>query len=291
MKVYSECLPCFLKRVRYEIRLVTKDDELAKRILRECSRIIACEKDTCVNSAELSTRVHRVTYDMLGNDDPYRDIKNSSNEVALKLYPRAERFVSKSNDRFGAACIVSIVGNIFDYGITDFRDPKMMYRMFDSLCADGLGRDDTPRIKKILSKSRNVLFFTDNCGEVIFDRLLLREIKKYGVRLTLIAKGVPILSDATVGDIRRLGIDKLVDRVVGTESFAVGVDLENMSPGFRKMIKEADIIICKGMANYEAFSDHHGEFAPIAYLMRTKCASVADSAGVPEDKNIALLIR
>jgi hypothetical protein len=288
MKLAPECVPCFLKRVLYEVKLVSGDERLAHDILRECSKILASEADGNANSAALSTEVHRKTYGMLGNDDPYRKMKEASNRVAFSLYRKAEKFVAGSKDPFRAAVIASIVGNIFDYGITDFKDPKLMTRMFSKMCADGLGHDDTRAIKKAIKKSKEVLFFTDNCGEIVFDKLLLREIRKYSARVTLVVKGVKILSDATAEDAYAVGADRYVDEIITTERFAVGIDLENISRRLRERIRRADFIICKGMANYESFSDT--PYRPIAYLMRTKCLPVAKSLGVKRDISAAKLV-
>jgi uncharacterized protein with ATP-grasp and redox domains len=52
--------------------------------------------------------------------------------------------------------------------------------------------------------------------------------------------------------------------------------------------KEADVIVSKGMANYESLSDEG--FRPIAYLMRAKCEPVARSIGVKKGWNVAKLV-
>ena len=51
--------------------------------------------------------------------------------------------------------------------------------------------------------------------------------------------------------------------------------------------KNSDVIICKGMANYEAFSET--DYKPIAYLLRTKCTAIANSMGVDLNQNVIKL--
>jgi damage-control phosphatase, subfamily I len=51
----------------------------------------------------------------------------------------------------------------------------------------------------------------------------------------------------------------------------------------KKSLDQADLIICKGMANYEAFSETN--YKPIAYLLRTKCTAIANSMGLPLNIN------
>jgi len=48
--------------------------------------------------------------------------------------------------------------------------------------------------------------FTDNCGEIVFDKILCRELKVFnpGLYVSVVVKGEPILSDATLQDAERL---------------------------------------------------------------------------------------
>jgi uncharacterized protein with ATP-grasp and redox domains len=129
-----------------------------------------------------------------------------------------------------------------------------------------------------------VLFFTDNCGEIIFDKLLCKRIKDFNVHLGLVVRGEPILTDATLEDVHDFGLEKVVDDVFTTGCFAVGVNFDLLPEGLAKALKDADFIISKGMANYETFSET--DIGPIAYLLRTKCEPVAEDMGLDKDINV-----
>jgi hypothetical protein len=144
-----------------------------------------------------------------------------------------------------------------------------------------LGHNDIPKFRHLLKNGARVVYFTDNCGEIIFDGILLKVLRDMGVKVTLVAKGQPILTDATVEDIKRYSIDKFVDEVMDTGTFAVGVDLKRLPKKVWKRVREADLIISKGMANYESFSDT--KVRPIVHMLRTKCAPVSASMGLPKD--------
>jgi hypothetical protein len=100
-------------------------------------------------------------------------------------------------------------------------------------------------------------------------------------------KGEKILTDATMEDVRKLRVDRHVDAVATTEAFAVGIPIKPMPRRLKRLLDGADLIVAKGMGNYEALSDQ--PFRPIIYLMRIKCAPVAESIGEPLDKNVAKL--
>ena len=146
----------------------------------------------------------------------------------------------------------------------------------------GLDVDDSDKIKTMLS---DVVYLADNCGEIVFDTLLFEQIKKLGGRITLVVRGAPILNDVTMKEALELGIDKMVDRVLTTGSNAIGLCLQEAPPELVEALGNASLIISKGMANYETMSEY--DFRPIAYLLKTKCESVAEAMGLKRNMNVA----
>lgn len=286
MRMSPECVPCLIRRVLFEAE--EWDPSKAHEAVRTASEMLGDHFGEGVCSAAVASKVHRAVYDVLGTDDPYADLKERSNEVALELYPAAERFVARSKDKLVASFLCAVVGNVLDFGIgTGFDHPSALRKEFTNLLREGLGHDDTPRVRKLLTKADSVVYLVDNCGEVVFDRLALQQIKRFDVDITLAVKGEPILSDATMADIDGLGLDRLTDRVVETPGFAVGVDIGSLHGEFGKMLRDADLVIAKGMGNFEALSET--DISPVAYMLRTKCRPVADAMGLPKDINAVKL--
>jgi uncharacterized protein with ATP-grasp and redox domains len=98
-------------------------------------------------------------------------------------------------------------------------------------------------------------------------------------------RGAPILNDVTMKELKELSIDKKVDRVLTTGSNAIGVCLKEAPSELVEALRDASLIISKGMANYETMSEY--DFKPIAYLMKTKCESVAEAMGLKRNMNVA----
>ena len=67
----------------------------------------------------------------------------------------------------------------------------------------GLTIDDTDRI---LPLTKRVVYFTDNCGEIVFDRLLLEYLHANGSEITLVVRDAPILNDATMEEAEQFGL-------------------------------------------------------------------------------------
>lgn len=286
MRMRAECVPCLLKRVLYEAYLVNNDKE--EEVICNALKILAEKFKPGVSTIPTATLVHKKTYQILGDNDPYKKIKERSNNVALKLLPIARKIVEKSEEKLKDAMVCSIIGNILDFGIGDVvYEPEYLIESFNKLYSQGLEIDDSEKIKNLLKKSRNVLFFTDNCGEIVFDTLLCKELKKFDINLTMVVKGEPILTDATMEDAIKYGFDKIVDEITTTNMFAVGILFSKIDSGLEKKLKEADLIICKGMANYEAFCETN--YKPIVHLLRTKCMPIANDMGFSKDINVCKL--
>ncbi len=286
MKMRAQCVPCITRRILMEINEVDPSREM--EVITECTKVLAENICPGVTSSGCATKVHAKAYEMLGTD-PYAKLKEKSNAQAAELMPRARNFVESSDDPFRAAVLCSIVGNVLDYGIDKKLDePGYLLGHFEELLREGLAVDHTPRMKDILEKAENVIFMPDNMGEILFDQLLIEQLKKFDVSLTMIVKGEPILTDVTLPDAIALGLDRQVDRIITTGGFAVGFPFWNMTDELRQALENADFIISKGMGNFECLTET--DYRPLAYLMRTKCEPVAEASGAPIRSNVAIVV-
>jgi len=292
MKIQTQCIPCLLKRIIFEVEESTKDTNLKTRAIRRACEILSELYDPAKCSATIATKLHKLVYKILGNNDPYKELKQKSNEVALSLTPQVEKLIEESNDPLKMSMKCSIAGNSMDFGIEGAcSHPDIFNEVFAKTISDRFGHDDTEEFKDLLKKSKNVLLFTDNCGEIVFDKILCRELKKYNpdVNLTIVVKGEPVLSDATLEDVEELKFKDVVDEILTTGCFAVGVDFEKIPSNLKVALNQTDLIICKGMANYESFSE--ANYSPIVYLLRTKCNVIANSMNLPLNINAVKLYK
>ena len=289
MKACADCVPCLMKRILFQSRLISDPNELRtmKAALETYSDGFG--PDAC--SAEIATKVHSAAYSSMECEDPYRDMKAEADRVAELFAPAAEKFVESSDDRFAAAVRVSIIGNIMDFGSGIAIDsPDEFASVFESLLSQGVDSDETAELRRIVDSSDTVLYAFDNCGEVIFDRILLRELKSMGKRVVCVVRGKPILNDVSMEDALRVGIDGECDRIVTTGAFSVGFPREVSDAGLYEELSRAGIMIAKGMANYESLSEFdYG--VPVAFLLRAKCIPVAKSLGVSVNSNVVRIMR
>ncbi len=283
MKVTPDCVPCLMKRVLFQARLL--DNGCESEAVAAALNVYAKEYSPDRNSAEVATEVHRAAYKVMGAD-PYYQMKIDADRIAGEFLDQVTEYVENSEDRFAAAIRVAVIGNIMDFGVgLAIERPEQFRDRFQALLDQGIGADDTEKLREKLKGSRSVLYFFDNCGESQFDKILVQEIQRMGVRVVGVVRGQAILNDVTYEDAQRIGLDRILDRTVSTGLFAIGANLSKAGGDLKEELERADLIIAKGMANYESLSDQDAGI-PKVFILRTKCEPVARSLGVPADINV-----
>jgi uncharacterized protein with ATP-grasp and redox domains len=286
MRFSADCVPCLLHRVVYQTDLVAP--QRRDQAVEEALHIIAAGYPQRENSAKLATRVHSRVYEVIADDDPYRDLKVRSNQAAKDVLPVAQRFIEAAEDRLSAACQVAIAGNVMDFGIDVGMDgPEAFGKRFGALLQEGLQVNEVERLRSLASGAKTIYYLIDNCGEIVLDRFLVKELQRQGAKVVGVVKGAPILTDAIEGDLYDTGMDQVFDEWTTTGVFAVGLDLDR-TPDLRAKLMQADLVISKGMANFESLSDEG--LLRVAYLFRAKCRPVAEAIGAKKDDNVVRVI-
>ncbi|MCL1965896.1 MAG: ARMT1-like domain-containing protein [Candidatus Bathyarchaeota archaeon] len=292
MKVEPECASCILSRAQIQIYQATTNPALRFRCMSEVVKLLNRSFKPSTVAADICTKRDHIIQQLTSNPDPYKYIKKVANEKALKLLPQAKKFVYSGytqQERFKKACLCSIVGNIMEFDIPGHKFTiKDLAKTFRNAAKD-LAIDDIDKAYEITKKSSNVLFLADNAGEIIFDSLLVEQLKAMGLRVIYVVKGGPIINDATMEDVEISNIDKLADEVITTGANAVGLLKKEVSPKFLKIYDEAELVFAKGMGYAETLTEYVYT-KPHLHLFRTKCNPVADYFCVPRNKNIAKLI-
>ena len=207
MKVTPDCVPCLMKRILFQARLLKNgcEFEAVKAALDAYSKSYVKGR----NSAEVATEVHRAAYDVM-KADPYLKMKIDADRIAGEFLDQVKEYIDSSEDRLAAAIRVAVIGNIMDFGVS-IDGPEEFRSMFKDLLDQGIGSDDTEKLRALLEDAKSILYFFDNCGESQFDRFLIQEIQSMGVRVVGVVRGERILNDVTMEDAERI-VKILTDR-------------------------------------------------------------------------------
>jgi hypothetical protein len=292
LKVEAECAACILSRASAEATEATANPALRFRVMTELLRLLSKEFRPTAVPADLGTKRDSLIKRITGNNDPYKRSKRISNEKALKLLPYVRKLVEEGyaqQDRFKKACLCAMVGNMIEFDIPGHKFTFTSLRKSFREAGKDLVIDDTDKIYELAKKANTVLYLADNAGEIVFDTLLVEQLKNMGLNVTVAVKGGPVINDATLEDAEVSGMSKIADRIITTGTDAVGLPLKEVSAEFLDVYNSVDIVFAKGMGYVETLTELKLK-KPHALLFRTKCNPVANFFGAEREKNIAKLM-
>lgn len=272
---YLDCYPCLVRHSLEASRQVTDDPTLQRKVLNRVLKLLPeLPKDS--TPIRMAALAHAIIREELGVEDPYAQGKKRCNELAMEYVPQLKWTLDASKDRIKTAVRIAIAGNIIDMAALGetFDVEATLRQTLDS----ELGVDHTSFFQEDLKTAKKIVYVGDNTGEIVFDRLLVQEIKRVSDgEITFVVRGRPIQNDATLEDAKFTGLTDLV-KVVPSTGDAPGCELQ-YAPEILALFQEADLIIAKGQGNYEALSL---ENFPIYFLLRVKCQVIAQDINSPK---------
>lgn len=272
MRTYIDCMPCFVRQALEAARHATDDPEVHEQVVREVLHL-ASTMDMNQNPPAIGQQIHRWVRNLSGDPDPYRQIKETFNGIALALYPELQQRVNRSDNPLETAIRLAIAGNIIDFGVFGSVETDTLKQTIDECLSADFDLSALEEFREAIISAKRILFLVDNAGEIVFDRLLIEQFPLE--KVTAVVKGAPIINDATMADAEAVGLTSLV-QVIDNGSDVPGTLLRCCSESFRYAFENADLIIAKGQGNYETLSDVD---RPIYFLLKVKCPVIAEHIG------------
>ncbi|GAF84364.1 unnamed protein product, partial [marine sediment metagenome] len=252
--------------------MVTSDPAVHEFVLRETLRLAARMRFDR-SPPWMGQRIHRLLREATGNPDPYSEVKNRSNALALELYPTLKERVRASADQFGTAVRLAVAGNVIDFARRSSLSDDDVLQSIEDAMDDPLDLAAVDDFRRSIEQADDILYLADNAGEIVFDRLLIERMPRD--RVTLVVRGSPVINDATREDAEAAGLTSLVP-VMDNGSDVPGTIVETCSSEFRARYERCDLVIAKGQGNYETLV---GEDQNIFFLFKVKCPVVARDIG------------
>lgn len=269
-----DCLNCALSQLINATELVQMPEVQRLEITQQAFELVA-RKGINRNNCEIIEDFYRTATRAIGDEDPYRDVKARFNRGMLRLCPQLRAQIAESADPLRAAIGASIAGNQIDLAALGL-DVSMEAAMQKLQEAERLGMyiDHSAQLAEALRRGKTLLVLGDNCGEIALDRVLIETIRRlyphlqvqYGVR------GKPSVNDVTREDAAMVGMEEVAE-IIDNGDGALGTLLYRTSPEFNRAFYAADVVIAKGMGNYESL--HACDRDGIWFLLIAKCNTVA----------------
>ena len=267
MKTYIDCIPCFISHSLNVAKMTARNSEEQQEILRK-TLAMAASFDFDRSPPAMAKKIHALIRQITGIDDAYVRIKDESTAFALEMLPFLRHEVQKSEHPFETTIRLIIAGNIIDFGTDHNFNLNSVHQIIADALKQQIDIDAIKNLHKSMSEAERILYISDNCGEIVFDRLLIEQFKE---KIILAVRGAPILNDATRREAEMSGLNDLV-QIIDTGDSIPGVILEDCSDEFRHHYSGCDLIIAKGQGNYETL---HETERPAFFLFMSKCHVIA----------------
>ncbi|MHA2060269.1 MAG: damage-control phosphatase ARMT1 family protein [Candidatus Ranarchaeia archaeon] len=293
MKVEPECAGCLIDRGIKEIQLSEATEEEQMRAVIALLKFVSQTFNDKGIPAYLGTDRDLLVQRETNTPDPYQEKKQQSNTIALNIRPQLKLIVDKITDpfqRFFQTLVFAAAANSIEFDISGHSIDLNTIGELMEKAKDQLSIDDSSSLFALVQKSPKILFLCDNAGEIAIDTLLVEELKRLGSTVTAVVRGGPILNDALLEDAKLVGMDKVATKVITIGLPAVGVpQIHLTSVEFQEAYNNADLIIAKGMGNWESLPELNPP-VPTAYILRTKCRPIARSLNTEHQTNVIKLV-
>ncbi len=279
-----QCIDC-LQSLAKNTTLLAADNKpgLVEKSERAARQILADAEVHPISSPEIANRIIREVRRLTGVADPYIEFKAREMEQARKLFSQLKANVEKT---LRSRVSLAALGNNLDFFISPEQALAAIPQQFFNEIS--FYRDDIDKLEACLQKTPGtVLYLTDNAGEIYFDGPLYEYIRDRSRKTILVVKGGPSLNDLTRAELKAAGLEKIFDPVMDTGTDGAGIDWENVSRDFLDLIASADLVISKGMANFETLYARD-MVAPVFFLFKVKCEPIQNYIQAPANSFLAL---
>lgn len=274
MTIDKECVGCIINQSVKVGDAIGADENLKKELTSKVQKMsLTFSYDD--NPPEIASYVYEMMSEIASKEDLYDEIKQLSTIKALSFVPLLKEKLLTSCDKLLTATKIAVAGNVIDLAAAvEFDLDEELAKVFDTEFA----HDDFKQMKQKLRDAKTVLILGDNVGEHIFDYMFIEVLEMLYPDTTYyyMVRGKAIINDVTIKEARDAGFHhlcELVDSGVNTPGFTY-YRANNYS---KKLFDSVDLVISKGMGNYECLSPSHRK--DICFLLKVKCVVVANSLG------------
>jgi len=260
-----------------------KDPEWIGTMESDAKALLAEARQKAWTSPQIANEILRRVRNATGSPDPYREFKRREMASAKAIFTRIRTQLPRD---LQGRIRMAVAGNSFDF----FKDPETLQNEIVVSLEKPMpfAYDHMDRLEAFLKSGRQrILYLTDNAGEIYFDIPLYAHLKDTAGPPILMVKGGPALNDLTRTDLKEAGLEAYFHRIEDTGTDGAGIDWERVSDRFREHVMGADLILSKGMANFETVYPK-GLPCPAFFLFRIKCEPIGRYITAPVGSSIAL---
>ena len=263
----SYCTQCLLKKHLTNYPDTATEEERLTYIRRLFS--ILTDIAPGESSPVVVNRILTLQKEMFDQFVDYTDIKKHFNQLMLEQEDWIYADISSAPDPIRRAVQYVMKGNYIDFGVLSDVNSEKLMELLSQAKDQAIDDQIFEELIQDLTSAKNMVLLTDNCGEIVLDKLLVRTIISQfpDLQIHVIVRGGHALNDATMEDACQVGLPDLVE-VIGNGTCLQGTYLPDISKEARDLLEQADVILSKGQGNFESLQ-YCG--LNIYYLFLCKC--------------------
>lgn len=267
MKINSFCMSCLVQAQARNIQKF-EDEEKKSRYMREIFKLLL-DSDPELSAPALLEPVTKLYESYWGSQEGFQAEKKSFNDFLLSMEEELEKKIRSTKDPLATALCYARLGNYIDLSALSDVSTEKLLELFAKAEEESLDAEEYQHFLQDLKHGEYLVYLTDNSGEVVLDKLVIKLLKEQypKLRIEVLVRGIPVTNDVDIEDAEYVGLTKLVP-VFGNGSGIAGTELSKISQEAREKLERADVIIAKGQGNFETI---HTCGLNIYYLFLCKC--------------------
>ena len=263
----SECIKCMANKFLGDYPETASETERMEYMRRIFTILSSAKPEE--GAPVVTDYILNLQKEMFGYSFDFTEIKQSFNRLMLEQEAKISADIKSSDNPIKRAIQYVMTGNYIDFGALDNVDSDKLFELLSGAPNQEIDEHIFLELYTDLEHARTLTYITDNCGEVVLDKLLIRAIQSQfpDIQVDIIVRGMPALNDATMEDAVQTGLTDIA-QVTGNGTGITGTFLPKISEEASRIIHNADLLISKGQGNFETL---RGCGLNIYYIFLCKC--------------------
>ena len=284
VKLKPECIKCLFNK--YSQKIPSGIDEATQIKYLKGLLNILYQADLSDSAPRIVDKINKLQKELFNYTEDYTEVKKYFNALMLTKQDEVRRKTDVAEEPLRMAIRYAMLGNYIDFGMQRRVDENDLEKMLDEVQKLAVNDGELENLRADLERAQRMVFITDNCGEIVLDKLLVERIAKEYPHLfiTVMVRGEPVLNDATMEDAREVGLcDEFT--VIDNGNGVAGTCFDMISDSAKEVLDSADVIIAKGQANFETM---RGSGRNVYYVFLCKCKMFCEQFGVEQYSGMML---
>lgn len=266
MHASSMCISCIFGKQDRLIRQFDDEDKKSEYMHRVLE--ILYKHGQSESSPWLAEQINMLYESYWGKID-YTSLKHKYNQLLLDKEREMERRIRGTDDVIKECIKYVCAGNYIDFSAVENVSEQVFEKLLNKAVEETVSEEEYSHFINDLEAAHKLVYLTDNCGEIVLDKLFIRFIQeRYPLlQIHVIVRGKDVINDATMNDAREVGLTELVP-CIGNGNGAAGAVIKRFDQEARQLLSDADIVISKGQGNFEGL---FGEGLNPYYFFMCKC--------------------